>query len=114
MAEVVGAELQLEAVGRAYERRRHDSRVVDHDGQAVVARCEPRREVAHAGERRQIDETAFERSGRHALTNRRFGCCSSFGGTDRQRHRSPGGGKGASRLEPEAGGCAGDQRDGAP
>ena len=52
VAEVVGAELQLEAVGGTLERRDHDAGVVDEQVELAVPRAG---ELAHGGEAREVE-----------------------------------------------------------
>src|SRR5919199_539280 len=55
VAEVVGAEVELEAVGRAAARRSHDAGVVDQEVEPVVLQLEALGEQAHRGEVREVE-----------------------------------------------------------
>src|SRR5262249_35322041 len=54
-AEVVRAELQLEAVGRLRLRARHDAGIVDHDVEGRVARQEALRERVNVLQRAELE-----------------------------------------------------------
>ena len=66
---MVGAELHLEALGGAFERRVHHARVVDQQVQTGVRHREPVGEAAHAGERREVEQ-ADPRATRRAPASR--------------------------------------------
>ena len=57
VAEVVRAELQLETIDRAVERRRHHAGVVDEEVDSIVVFADPRREFPDACQRRQVERS---------------------------------------------------------
>jgi hypothetical protein len=71
VAEVVGAELQLEAVGGLAVRRGHDAGIVDQQVEALVRATS--RERSHGIERAEVERLDVERRGRRALADRSRG-----------------------------------------
>ena len=106
---MVGAELQLEAVGSAPERRRHDPRVVDEDVDAVVVRQHLLGERAHGGQGGKVEVTRLHRrAGSAQLGGRGL----RFGARAVPEHdRGAGRRERSCRFEADAAGRAGDHRD---
>ena len=67
MAEVVGAELELEAVGGGALRAGHDPGVADQDVDGPAVGKVARREGPHAGQRREVQLPQLEVGPRHGL-----------------------------------------------
>ena len=60
MPDVVGAELELEAVGGVLERRVHDAGIVDQQMEPFVCRQERLGELTHLSQRRQVEMADLE------------------------------------------------------
>ena len=108
--EVVRAELELEPVGGALERRCHDTRVVDQQVQPVMTVEELLRGPPHRRQRGQIELEHLDRWARRSAANV-LGCVLTLGDVAHAEHNPGARGRERSRrLGAEAGPAAGDKR----
>lgn len=111
MAEMVGAELQLETVGSPPERGGHDSCAIDDDVEGFCDLDDPIGTLADACERREIQldhigKTAGRLSGVPHACCRRLGLAEISRGADHLRAMS---GKRTARLHAESDRHSGDE-----
>jgi hypothetical protein len=112
--EVVGAELQLEAVGRRPTGRVHDTGVVDQQVDPPVATAESLGRDPDRIERRQIEMLELELGPRHRCGDVVEGGAAPVEVAHGHHHGGAVSGQPAGGLEPQPGVGAGHDRDPAP